>query len=199
MKTRPTVSCLLLWGALSACGSPTPGSDAGGALDTGSADTGSGALDTGTSNVQACEAAIDAVRAACVAEDPTHPRICLYDALRPLCTTGRTDYVQAVFECLQMDACQTPSDPSGARTCVEALIASRATATDRAFGAAICGCSASPEPNCDLDLPSYTLGTTMMMREADVEAARACTMTMGCAMTMACVQASPLAPVFSCP
>jgi hypothetical protein len=73
-----------------------------------------GAGGAGADEVAACEASVDAVYAACDAEQPGAPRLCLYEAYRPLCKTGRTDVVKAIFDCLKLDACQTPSDPSDA-------------------------------------------------------------------------------------
>jgi hypothetical protein len=156
-----------------------------------------------SSAVADCEASVDAVKAACVAEDPTSNRLCLYDALRPLCASGRTDYVKAVFDCLKLDGCQSPSDPSGAGTCVDDLVTSTATSADKALGAAICACEGtSPEPGCSSDLPQYSLATTMVLNESDVQALTTCiTGSATCDQTAinTCANASPLQPANGCP
>lgn len=150
-----------------------------------------------SNDVAGCQKSVDEVRAACVAEDPTEPRLCIYDALRPLCATGRTAFVKAVFDCLHADACQTPSDPSGATACVQAAIHAQATANDHALGAALCACDA--EPNCSANEPAYSLANLMMLPDADIPSVTSCAMAAGCPVPESCFSSTLLGPAIACP
>lgn len=171
------------------------GVDSGGGTDMGGTDSGGGG------DVAACQASVDAVKTACMASDPTNARLCQYDALRPLCATGRTAFVKTIFDCLAATTpCQTPGDPSGATACVVAAIHAAATANDHALGAAICTCegAGSAEPNCDMMEPQYSIANLMLLNDSDVTAYTACLASMTCNMN-GCYAASPLMAANMCP
>lgn len=147
--------------------------------------------------VAACEASVDAVRAACATQEPNNDRLCVYDKLRPLCATGRTAFVKAVFDCLKADTCQTPSDPSAAGDCVQHAIHSAATTEDHEVGALICACS-NDQPNCDSDEPAYSLADLMLLQPGDVESIATCLAGHTCDDNAACVDSTPLAPALKC-
>jgi hypothetical protein len=118
--------------------------------------------------------------------------------MRPLCASGRTAFVKAIFDCLKMVTCQSPSDPSGATQCVQATIHAHATAADHALGEAICACSS--EPNCDVLEPAYTLAYAMMLSEADVlEVTTTCVQRVPCQDQNACFSLTVLEPATGCP
>lgn len=194
---------LLSAAALFACNDPPRGNvDAGATPDAPArVDTGSAPDAAASGDVAACQASVDAVRAACVAEDPASARLCLYDALRPVCATGRTAFVKAVFDCLAADACQSPSDAGLARSCVEAAIHAAATDGDRAAGAAVCACeAASPEPNCATSEPSYSLANLIMAPSSEVARFTTCMSSSPCAEQEACAEmVVTLVPEFACP
>jgi hypothetical protein len=147
-----------------------------------------------------CQASLDSVKVACTAEDPSAARLCLYEALRPLCSSGRTPFVQAIFDCLTADACQTPSDPSDASACVEAAVHRSATAADHALGHQLCECEGdSPEPNCAADEPSESLVNLMLLAPADASAFSDCLATNGCAAQESCLSGTALARANACP
>lgn len=161
------------------------GTGAGGAGGSGSSDA-----------IAACEASVDAVYAACNAEQPGAPRLCIYEKYRPFCKTGRTDVVKAVFDCLKPSGCQTPSDPSESMDCVNNVARTMATADDHALVAATCGCGDS-SPDCATKDLDSTFVDVMLLAKADEQALTAC-VTQSCDTT-ACIQASPLEPANECP
>jgi len=207
MNGTNTSFALLMVVALVGCGEHAGGTDAGTDASSGSdagthVDSGTGA-DSGTgtdasvpADVAACQASVDTVRAACVAEDPTNSRLCIYDALRPLCQTGRTAFVKALFDCLQMDACQSPSDPSGATDCVQAAIHAAATDHDHTLGMAVCACGS--EPNCATNEPAYSLAYLLMLNDPDVVTLTSCASGASCPIPNSCMP-SALAPALACP
>lgn len=161
-----------------ACGSSTPATDGG---STPGNDTGA------SGDVAACQAAVDAVIAACNAEaSPPADRLCLYAAYRDLCTTGRTAVVTAMMSCLAMDACQSAADPSAAASCVQGVVAAQQNAAHMALGAQVCRCEgASAEPGCPA-YPQYSGAELVMGSDADVQTVTAClTAVTACDMTAA--------------
>ncbi len=147
-----------------------------------------------------CEADVDAVRAACAAAQPTSPRLCIYDAIRPLCSTGRASFISAMFACLSSQACQTPADPGTATDCVRALIASQVTPIDTVLGflACVCDDSDTPQPGCGSWQPQFTLATTMLMSLSEVGALAGCIDTLGCGSVNDCVSLTSTAPILAC-
>ncbi len=174
----------------------TDGSNSSAVPDAAAAD-GSSATAPDAAAVTECESVVDQVRAACAAEEPDAGRLCLYDATRPLCATGRTAFVSGLFHCLLLDACQTPSDPSGAGECEAQLIASSATSEDRALGAALCGCDGPQAEGCDAGLPAGAMGNLMIMKPADVLTLANCITATGCSGDGGGC-AADLPPLFSC-
>jgi hypothetical protein len=153
--------------------------------------------DASGADIAACEAVVDQVRQACVGTDPSSDRICEYDALRPLCSSGRTAFVTAMFNCLLLDSCQSPGDPSDASTCAQNLIAMSATDADKQAGAFFCGCETTPEEGCASSLPYETLGYYMLLQPADLATATQCLMTSGCTATT-CDAGDPLSGLAAC-
>ena len=147
--------------------------------------------------VAECESTVDAVHAACAAEEPDAARLCVYDALRPLCRSGRTAFVSGLFHCLLLDACQTPSDPSGARECEAQLATSSATPEDRALGAVLCACGVTYD-GCDAGFPIAWLSNFMVLTVADVASLATCLSSAGCDAG-SCVTDSPIVWFTQCP
>jgi hypothetical protein len=155
------------------------------------------APDAGPGPTAACYDAVDLVRDV---ECTDTSRQCLYAALRPFCASGRTGYAEAAFQCLsdQGNGCPSPSDPSGAQTCIDSAMNAYATAADRATGTALCDCESSPETGCELGLPETLMPTLMFMTPGDVAAIGDCVTANGCDQVQACLDASPLAPADQC-
>lgn len=153
--------------------------------------------DGGDTGLQACEAAVDSVKAACAAEDPQSPRLCQYDAIRSLCTTGHTAFVTEIFKCLLLDACQSPDDPSGGGSCVDSLIDNSATSADKDLGAVVCACgSNSALPGCGSDLPYVYLADSMLLSPSDVGTLTTCDEGSACSNT--CFEQTALEPAIQC-
>ena len=167
------------------------GNDSGG--DPGASDSG---LDD--ASVTACQAAVDVVRANCASRNPTESRLCFYDAVRPLCATGRTAFIQRMFACLMGQDCPAPSDPSGSSACVNALVESSATEADRTTGVAICACSPAAL-GCDAGLPVDSMADLMLLSPGNVMNIGSCLTSSGCDAGNACMMASGLAPALACP
>jgi hypothetical protein len=156
-----------------------------------------GPPDAGSSPTAACYDAVDLERNV---ECTDTSRQCLYAALRPFCARGRTGYAEAAFQCLsdQGIGCPSPSDPSGAQSCIDSVMNEYATTADRTTGAALCDCESSPEAGCELGLPETLMSTLMFMNPDDVAAIGDCVTTRGCDQVQACIDASPLAPADQC-
>jgi hypothetical protein len=170
----------------------------GGSGASGPGGANAGAAGASDADVAACEAAVDAVYAACQVEDPGAPRLCLYEAEKPFCRTGRTAVVKAIFDCLKLDACQTPSDPSEATDCVANVVQTLATADDHAAGAAICACAGSSQsPDCGTNDLAMMLPDAMLLSKSDESAFTTC-LGVACDAT-GCLDASPLGTANSCP
>lgn len=191
LRSLLAVFCVAAWAVGCGKDARTDGGKTSGDPDAGASGPGG---EPSAAAVAACEASVDAVHAACNAEEPGAPRLCLYDGYRPFCRTGRTEVVKAIFDCLKEDACQTPSDPSAAADCVDGVVRSFATAGDRAFAAAMCACDSArcTEPDTDAVPPDI-----MLLSSADEDAFTSC-MAEGCDLE-ACVNASPLATANACP
>jgi len=171
---------------LAACGKETTSGDADNA-----------GADLSNDDVAACEASVDAVHAACNEEEPGAPRLCVYEAYRPLCKTGRTAVVKAIFDCLKLDACQTPGDPSDAGDCVSNVVHTLANADDRAAAAAICACGDVGSVNCST-APLDALAPDVMLLSASDENAFTKCIGSGCD-AQSCFDASPLGAADACP
>jgi hypothetical protein len=146
-----------------------------------------------------CEADVDAVRATCATAQPTSPRLCVYDAIRPLCGTGRASFIRAMFSCLAASVpCATPVDPSSedAIACVRSTVVSHLTDTDWVLGETACDCDDSQD-GCEYDIPYTTLATAMMMGLTDVANLEEC-VDADCDELNNCINASPLSGVFAC-
>jgi hypothetical protein len=128
--------------------------------------------------------------------DPTSNRICEYAVMRPLCASGRTQFIQAEFQCLLLDACQDPGDPSDAGNCIDALIDMSRTAADNAYASFACTCRPSDD-GCGSGNPYGDLGYVMMLLPADVTALTTCGTNMGCTAS-ACLDATGLGGLGSC-
>jgi hypothetical protein len=160
-------------------------------------------------SMTAGDASVDALVDQCVANVDNERMVecqgaanqCLYAALRPLCASGRTEYITKAFQCLIQDghACPTPSDPSDAQSCINDDIAQFATDADRALGAAICMCEGSAqESGCENSLPQQTMATLMFLNGSDTAAFTDCIHTMGCSALRQCGSATALGPALSC-
>lgn len=124
-----------------------------------------------------CETSIATVRAACVAEDATSVRLCVYDAFLPLCSKGRTEFVKQVFDCLQQDVCMLPGIPGQAADCVQSVIHAAAGADEHALGAVICDKCSQNEPGCfgsDVREPASSLANAMLLKPSDIPAVTSC-------------------------
>lgn len=126
---------IMLAGALCAlpgCGDGGSGTSAGGGGSGASAGSGGAGGGSGGSDAQgACEKVLDDAAARCA------DRACLYSGWKALCA-DRPEAVKASFDCLSEDDCQTPADPSAAKTCMEKSYADVASAADVAIGEAYC-------------------------------------------------------------
>lgn len=183
-------SLALLLFVLAACNSPTSsGTDSG----SGGDDAGSGGGD-----VAACQAAVDAVIAACNAEaSPPADRLCLYAAYRDLCAQGRTNVVTAMMNCLSMDACQSAADPSGAASCVAGVVSANQNAAHMALGAAVCSCETSPETGCP-SFPQYSGAELIMGTDADAQTVTTCLTGMAtCTDPTSCYAMIPFGAAFN--
>jgi hypothetical protein len=131
-----------------------------------------------TQAVLDCEASIATVRAACVAEDATSLRLCVYDAFLPLCSKGRTEFVKQVFDCLQQDVCMLPGIPGKAADCVQSVIHAAAGPDEHALGDVICAKCSQSEVGCfdsDVHEPAYSLANVMLLNPSDIPAVTTCT------------------------
>ena len=183
-------------GGAAAGGMESGGGGAGAGTSGASGDAG-GAGAPAEADVVACEASVDAVHAACDAEQPGAPRLCVYDAYRPFCKTGRTAVVKAIFDCLKLDACQTPGDPSNAGDCMSNVVHTQATAADHGVAAAVCTCGLNGSVDCSTDELSAIGPDVMMLDESDENAFTTCLST-ACDID-GCWNASPLGPANACP
>jgi hypothetical protein len=167
--------------------------------DSTSGDAAAAAAELSNDDVAACEASVDAVYAACNDEAPGAPRLCVYEAYRPFCKTGRTAVVKAIFDCLKLDACQTPGDPSAASDCVSNVVHTLANADDKAAAAAICGCGNVGSVDCaQSPLDALTLAPDLMLLPKSDEDAFTKCIGSGC-NGQSCLDASPLGAADSCP
>ncbi len=195
-------------GAKSGTGGAESGGAESGGAESGGAGAGAGMSGAGGSEagaggasdaeVAACEASVDAVHAACDAEEPGAPRLCVYDAYRPFCATGRTAIVKAIFDCLKLDACQTPGDPSDAGDCVHNVVLTMATAGDRALAAAVCTCNPEAADCSANPLDALADGPdAMLLAKTDENAVTTC-VSDSCDY-LSCLNASPLGTANACP
>ena len=159
--SRASLASLVL--VLGACAQSTTATDSG----TSGTDSGSGDA------VAQCQALVDRVTAACMAEAmPPAERLCIYQNYRAACATGRTSVVAAMMSCLLMDGCQTLSDPSAAATCVAGVVAASTTPAHQMLGAEICTCDPT-QPGCPA-YPQFSGAELLVVADADATAVTTC-------------------------
>jgi hypothetical protein len=191
--------------SLAGCPAPAPATDAGSAADTGGSgndaggtghDAGGTTVDSGGGgDVATCQAAVDAVIAACQAEGGDPQRECIYANYRNACTTGRTSVVTQMMNCLMMDACQTLSDPSAAGPCVQGVVSASLTSAHQALGTAICTCDTT-QTGCPA-YPQYSGAELVVVTEADATTVTTCLNgSGGCAMANTCYMSVPYGAAF---
>lgn len=180
--------------AVAACGKDR-GDDDTGAHDAAGTGAGGAPVD---SSVVACRASVDAARVKCSATLADSAVLCVYDAYRSFCDTGRPVVVKAVFDCLLSEDCALPSDPEDATACVTNVVHTQATPDDHAAGAALCACGFSTgEAACAEMETGEALPDIMLVSDEDERAFTAC-LGSGCALDD-CTNASPLATANQCP
>lgn len=164
---------------LAACNTPAPATDGGGS----GSDTGTPGTDAGVSaDVAACQAVADQVIAACRAEGGDAQRECAYGVYRAICADGRTSVMTAMLNCLLMDGCQTFSDPSAARDCIDGVIAANGSSAQQALSAQICTCDPATAGCPDRPSAAEIFG----MSDADAMTMTTC-LRASCADPNACI------------
>jgi hypothetical protein len=147
----------------------------------------------GGASVSACEDAVTKVEMNC-----TNPsEVCVYEASKDLCTTGRTAFVQAVYECLAAAKCNDPGVPGVASDCVDAAIDKYAVDEDRTYGQFECACNSSLK-GCDHGLPYFALEEVMLLTPHDVSEFADCSNAMGCDSEQTCATQGTLEPLATC-